>query len=264
MYILGLDAGSVFTKSALIEDGNMVLNDAVYSGGDFQRAASAVIEAALGKGRISRREDLQIVSTGCGSELVPGAKTLLSDISCQARGVNYFFPSVRTIIEIGSRSSKVIKVDGHGRMVNFAVSERCAAGSGKFLQLISRITGIDIEKMGEISLRSKGGAKFTTGCAVFAETEVISRIAEGIPVEDILAGIHDVMAGKILNLVQGIKIEGDLAVTGGGAKDTGLLKALEDKLGMRVCVPGEPLVTAALGAALIGREGLPGKNHAGV
>jgi len=215
-----------------------------------------MIDAVLERVDLDGRDSLRVFSTGCGAEMVPSSKAHLNDISCQARGVNYLFPSIRTIIEISGRSTKVIKVDGQGRVVNFATSERCAASSGKFLQLISRITGIDIDRMGEVSLRSKKGVKFTTGCAVFAETEVISRIAEGITVEDILAGVYEIMANKAFNLLRGIEPEGDIAVTGGGAKDSGLVRAIERRLEREVYVPKEPFITAALGAALIGEERL--------
>ena len=254
MYILGLDVGSVFTKSVLIKDRKVLSYEIYHSRGDFQNTASAVMDTMLKKSDIDGQRLFQVFSTGCGAEMVPNSREQLSDISCQARGVNFLFPSIRTIIEISSRSTKVIKVDGQGRVVNFGVSERCAASSGKFLQLISRITGIDIGRMGEVSLKSKKGVKFTTGCAVFAETEVISRIAEGISVEDILAGIHEIMANKTLNLLRGIGMEGDFAITGGGAKDLGLIKAIEERLETEVYIPEEPFITAALGAALIGEE----------
>ena len=152
----------------------------------------------------------------------------------------------------------MVKVDGQGGVVNFAVSERCAATSGKFLQLISRITEIDIGEMGKASLKAKKRVKFTTGCAVFAKTEVISRIAEGISVDDILAGIHEIMANKIFNLLQGIAPEGGFAVTGGGAKDVGLIRAIEEKLDTKINIPQDPFITAALGAALIGKERVTG------
>ena len=259
MYILGLDVGSVFTKSVLAEGRNIISYHTGYSSGDFQNAATTIMDATIKKANVSKIVPFDIYSTGCGAELVSNIKELLNDISCQARGVNFFFPSTRTIIEIGARSTKVVKVDGQGGVVNFAVSERCAATSGKFLQLISRITEIDIGKMGEVSLKSKKRVKFTTGCAVFAETEVISRIAEGISVEDILAGIHDIIANKIFNLLQGIAPEGGFAVTGGGAKDVGLIRAIEEKLDTKINIPQDPFITAALGAALIGKERVTGR-----
>ena len=259
MYILGLDVGSVFTKSVLAEGRSIISYHTGNSSGDFQNAALTIIDNTLKKANVSQIAPLDIYSTGYGAELVSNTQELLNDISCQARGVNFFFPSTRTIIEIGARSTKVVKVDGQGRVVNFAVSERCAATSGKFLQLISRITEIDIEEMGEVSLKSKKCVKFTTGCAVFAETEIISRIAEGISVEDILSGIHEIMANKIFNLLQGIAPEGEFAVTGGGAKDVGLIRAIEEKLDTNMNIPQDPFITAALGAALIGNERVAGR-----
>ena len=133
MYIMGLDIGSVFTKSVLLKDRKVISFDASHSRGDFQDTASAVMAATFKKANVSEKDVCKVFSTGCGGEMVPDSKEQLNDISCQARGVNFLFPSIRTIIEIGARSTKIVKVNGQGSVVNFAVSERCAATSGKFL-----------------------------------------------------------------------------------------------------------------------------------
>jgi predicted CoA-substrate-specific enzyme activase len=180
----------------------------------------------------------------------------MSDVSCHGKGVHYFFPEVRTIIELGGQSSKVIRVDERGKAIDFVISEKCAAGSGRFLQLMSKVLRIGFEDIGPLSMESKKAVEFSTGCAVFAESEAISRISEGACKEDILAGVHQAIAMKIINLLERIGSEGEIAITGGGAKDVGLIMTLEEKIGTKLLIPQDPLLTAALGAAIIAQERL--------
>src|SRR5208283_4140465 len=154
----------------------------------------------------------------------------------------------RTVIDIGAQFSKAIRVDGAGRITNFVLNEKCAGGSGRFLQVIARILHMTLEEISEVSLMSKSPVEFTTGCAVFAESEAVSRIAEGALPADILAGVHKAIASKIANLVTRVGLVPECAVTGGGAKDRGLVRTLEAELGSEIVVPEEPQITAALGA----------------
>lgn len=253
-YVLGLDIGSVFTKAVIMNNGTIASHVIIPSGGSYRNVAQKALEEATGKAGISAKQMALIVATGYGASVIPFPVQPASDLSCQGRGTNYLFPSVRTIIEVGGQASKVVRVNKEGRVTDFAVSERCAAGSGRFLQVIARVLGIKIDDIGDLSLRSRNKVKFSTSCAVFAETETISRVAEGTPKEDILAGLHEAMANKILNLLQRIKIEKDCVLTGGGARDKGLIKAVEEKVGGEILVPEEPFITGALGAALIAAE----------
>ncbi len=168
-------------------------------------------------------------------------------------GVRHSFPSARTVIDIGNQFSKAIKLDEGGKIANFVLNEKCAGGSGKFLQVIARILRMGVEEIGEMSLRSTKPVDFTTGCAVFAESEAVSRIAEGASPADILAGVHKAMASKIVNLVVRVGLFETCVVTGGGALDIGLVRTIEAELGTKVFVPGTPQISAALGAALLGR-----------
>jgi predicted CoA-substrate-specific enzyme activase len=156
------------------------------------------------------------------------------------------------VVDIGNQFSKAIKLDEAGRVANFVLNEKCAGGSGKFLQLIARILRVRVEEIGALSLRSTKPVDFTTGCAVFAESEAVSRIAEGALPEDILAGVHKAMASKIANLVVRIGLVEACVVTGGGALDIGLVRTVETELGTKVLVPAKPQISAALGAALLG------------
>jgi predicted CoA-substrate-specific enzyme activase len=179
---------------------------------------------------------------------------VVNDISCDARGIFYLFPSARSVIDIGGQFTKVFKVDNRGRATAFLLSEKCAAGSGRFLQVIAKVLQVDLEDIGELSLSSQRKVDFNTGCAVFAESEAISRIAEGASKEDILAGLHRTLAAKIQTMVERVGIEPDCALVGGGAKDVGLVKSIEEGLGCSLLVPEEPQIVAALGAALLAEE----------
>jgi len=216
--------------------------------------AEEVVSQALAKADISTESIAYVVATGYGAANVSLANQSVSDITCQARGISYLLPSVRTVVDIGGQFSRVFRVDSEGRAVNFVLSEKCAAGSGRLLQVIARVLQVDIEEMGELSLKSKKKIDFTTGCAVFSESEAVSRIAEGATKEDVTAGIHRALAAKIQSLVERLGFEPDCALVGGGAKNIGLVKSIDERLGVSVLVPQEPQIVAALGAALIARE----------
>jgi len=224
------------------------------SKGSYQAVAEEVVSQALDKADISAEGIAYVVATGYGAASVLLANQSTSDISCQARGISYLFPSVRTVVDIGGQFSRVFRVDSEGRAVTFVLSEKCAAGSGRLLQVIARVLQVDIGEMGELSLKSKKKIDFTTGCAVFSESETVSRIAEGATKEDIAAGIHRALASKIQSLVERLGFEPDCALVGGGAKNIGLVKSIEERLGVSVLVPQEPQIVAALGAALIAKE----------
>ena len=253
--VAGIDIGSVFSKALLMEGGKVLSFHSIPSGGNYRIAAEEALAQALDKAEVSPQDIACIATTGYGAALFP-SNLRLTDISCEGKGIHYLFPSARTVIDIGGQFTKVTGIDEEGNPVGFATSERCAAGSGRFLQLIARVLQIDFKDIGPLSLQAKGEVKFTTNCAVFVESEVISRIAEGATKEDILAGVHEALAAKILSLVDRVGLKRDCVITGGGAKDIGLVKSLEEKLGFDLLVPEEPQITAALGAALIAWEKL--------
>jgi predicted CoA-substrate-specific enzyme activase len=221
------------------------------SGGNYKLAADEVAGEALSRARLSLKDIAYTVATGYGGASVAFSKEVVTDISCDGRGVSYLFPSARTVIDIGGQFTKVFKLDDRGKPTAFLLSEKCAAGSGRFLQIIAKVLQINLEDIGELSLSSKRKVDFNTGCAVFAESEAISRIAEGVSKEDILAGLHRTLAAKIQTMVERVRIEPDCAVVGGGAKDIGLVKSIEERLGCQLLIPEEPQIVAALGAALL-------------
>ena len=254
IHVLGVDIGSVFLKAVVCADQTIRAYAINLSKGNYKETAEKTIKDALEKANLSFEAISYTVATGYGASRVSSFNETVTDISCQGKGINHLFPSVRTVIDIGGQFSKVIKLDDEGRVTNFILNEKCAGGSGRFLQIIARLLHISVEEIGPLSLKSQKAVDFNTGCAVFAESEAISRIAEGALKEDILAGVHKAMASKIVNLVDRVELVGDCALTGGGAKDIGLVKTLEVTLGMSLLVPEEPKISAAFGAALIAQE----------
>jgi predicted CoA-substrate-specific enzyme activase len=253
-YAIGIDIGSAFSKAVIISGGEIVSHHVMPSGGNYKLTAGAVLKKALEKAKISLKDADYTVATGYGAANVTSANELVSDLSCQGRGVNYLFHGARTVIDIGGQFTRVFRVNDRGKVTSFLQSEKCAAGSGRFLQVIARVLQIDLKDIGELSLKSKNRVDFNTGCAVFAESEAISRVAEGTLKEDILAGLHRTLAAKIRSMVERVGLEPDCAVVGGGAKDIGLVKSIEESLGQKLLLPEEPQIVAALGAALLAEE----------
>jgi len=247
---VGIDLGSGFIKAVLLEDKTLEASVIIPMAGGFQNLAEEALQSLLSKaGR--RPEELDgIAVTGYGEHSLTMAQRRISPLSANARGINFFFPNVRTVIDIGTQQSSVIRLDDQGNMLDHVMSERCAAGSGWLLKVIARVLQLELEELGPLSLRSKKDINITTDCAVFAETEVISRISEGTPREDILHGIHRAMASKIANLAIKLGLDREVALIGGGAKDIGLVKCLKDTLQTELLIPPEPQLVTALGAVL--------------
>lgn len=260
-YYAGVDMGSVSIKAVVINDCRIVASYLVGSGGNYRDVVQNVLDNVLSRIGITYDQMAGIVVTGLGAESFPFTVRQASDISCQAIGCHRLFPSARTVIDIGGQFTKVTKISSQGRVIDFLMSEKCAAGSGRFLQVIARILHIGFDDIGPLSLQSQNPVEFSTNCAVFAESETVSRIAEGALPGDILAGVHRSMASKVSMLVQRLKWEPDVVLTGGTAADVGLIAAINAALGVKVLVPREPRLTAAFGAACQA-EGILGKPDA--
>jgi len=246
----GIDVGSVTTKMVVVKNGKISFFHKIPSGSNFNIASGNVLAEILKIGNLSLSEFARISATGCGSSRVNFAGEQISDLRCCAKGTHQLFPDVRTVIEVGGQATKVIRVNEKGKIINFVVSERCAAGSGRFLQVIARVLQIDLSEVGELSLKSDSPIGFTTSCAVFGESEAVSRVAEGTPKEDILAGVHQALATKISTLADRVELEEPCAMVGGGALDIGLIKRTEMVLGIRLYRPEHPQIVSAFGAAL--------------
>jgi predicted CoA-substrate-specific enzyme activase len=251
LFVLGIDIGSASSKGIALGDQGPLASFECPSGGDFKLTADRIKKKLLSQAGIPADDISRIVATGYGSKLVTFADEVKPDILCHGKGVSSLLPSVRTVIDVGDLYTKVLHIDGNGSMHNFLLSGKCAGGSGRILQVIAKVLQIKVEEIGELSLKSKKRVDFNTGCAVFAESEAISRLSQEVTKEDLLAGLHRALAAQINSLAERIGVEQDVAMVGGGARDGGLVQALKEVRGHDILVPPNPHMTAALGAALI-------------
>ena len=254
--VLGIDIGSAASKGIVLNDQGPLGSFDCHSGGDFKLTAERIKKELLSRSGISESDLSRTVATGYGSKLVTFADEVKPDIVCHGKGVSSLLPSVRTVIDVGDLYTKVLHIDGNGSMHNFLLSGKCAGGSGRILQVIAKVLRVKVEEIGELSLKSKKRVEFNTGCAVFAESEAISRLSQEVTKEDLLAGLHRALAAQINSLAERIGVEQDVAMVGGGARDDGLVQALKEIRGHDILVPPRPHMTAALGAALIAMESL--------
>jgi predicted CoA-substrate-specific enzyme activase len=241
------------TKAVILNKG-IIASIIGPTGPEQRRLANKVMEEALKKADIPLQAIAYIVSTGYGRINVPFADKQLTEITCHAKGIISLFPNAKTIIDIGGQDIKAIKIDATGKATDFVMNDKCAAGSGRFIEVIADTLGLPLDKVGDLSLQSKSPAKISNICTIWAQQEVAASLAQGIPVSDLLAGVHHSLADRISRMINRLRVEEEVIVTGGGAKNKGLLKALSEQLGHEVLVPDEPLITGALGAALMGKE----------
>jgi predicted CoA-substrate-specific enzyme activase len=250
---MGIDIGSGTSKGVIAKDKKLEVYHILASGVNYRMASLKLREELLAKAGLGAEDIVRTVTTGHGADIIPFSNRHVADIQCCARGINSIFPSVRTVIDVQGQSSQVIRVDERGQVTGFTVSEACASGSGCFIEVIANVLQVKLEDIGPLSLYAKNPVTFTTGCAVFGESEAISRVAEGVPKEDILAGVHQALADKIFTLIDRIGLKEPCAISGGGGLNGGLIKRIEE-LGVQLLIPPQPQIVNALGAALIAGE----------
>jgi len=221
------------------------------SGINYRETAAQIRNELLARIAPSARGLTETVATGLGANNVSFAHEKASDIICTARGMNRIFRQARTVIDVGGQSTRAIRIDPEGRITNFTISEKCAAGSGRFVEVIANVLRIDLKEFGPLSLVSQNPITFSTACAVFGESEAITRVAEAIPKEDIAAGVNKALASKIFSLVRKVKLEEPCAICGAGVHNMGLIKVVEKELNCQLLIPPQPQIVAALGAAMI-------------
>ena len=253
MLFAGIDIGSATTKVVIRGEDGIIASTARPTDAEHRRLAHEIMLDTLGGAGLNFEQIDFLVATGYGRINVPFADTQISEITCLMRGVSWLFPGVRTVIDIGGQDSKGIKVMD-GKVRDFIMNDKCAAGTGRFLEIIADTLGLKLEDIGDISLRSRQPAGISKTCAIFAEQEVLLRLSEGVPMEDILAGLHKALADRIYAMVSKIRIEKDVVITGGGAKNSGLVKWLEERIGFPAMKPTDPFITGALGASIIAQE----------
>ena len=254
MYFAGVDIGSTMTKVVLMDKaGNLLSFIKGPTGTEHRQLANEVMRQALEQARLQIDDISYIVATGYGRLNVPFADRQITELSCHARGVSSLFPDARTAIDIGGQDAKCMKIQD-GRLVSFVMNDKCAAGTGRFLEVTAATLAIKLEDMGEISLKATENIQISNLCTIFAQQEVVALLSRGEKLENILAGLHDALASRVAALARRLGIERDLVLTGGVAKNIGMVKAMKESLGCEVLVPEEPLLTGALGAAILAKE----------
>lgn len=254
MYFAGVDIGSTMTKVMLIDKSDNLLSAIKGpTGPEHRQLANEVMRQALEQASLQIDDISYIVATGYGRLNVPFADRQITELSCHARGVSSLFPNARTAIDIGGQDAKCLKID-NGKLINFVMNDKCAAGTGRFLELTAAALGIELQDMGDISLKADKKIQISNLCTIFAQQEVVALLSHGEKLENILAGLHAALASRVAALARRLGIEPDLVLTGGVAKNTGMVKAMKESLDCELFVPEEPLLTGALGAAILAKE----------
>jgi predicted CoA-substrate-specific enzyme activase len=211
-WFMGIDIGSAYSKGVIIEDLELVASHIIISGANYRTSAEVIRTELIRQANLTEGDMVNTVATGSGADNVYFASHKASDIVCAARGINNVFPQARAVIDVASQSTKVIRLNKEGMVTNFTVSEKCAAGGGRFIEVIANVLRIALSDFGSLAARSRNPITFGTSCAVFGESEAITRVSEGIPKEDIAAGVNKALASKISSLVKKLKLEEPCAI----------------------------------------------------
>jgi len=251
MQTAGIDVGSVTAKAVILTGRKIIATKVIFTGYNAEAAGHRVYEEVLKDAGIDKSKVAKIVSTGYGRNSVKFADKAYTEIMCHAAGAHFLNPHIRSIIDIGGQDSKGILLDDHGKVKNFVMNDKCAAGTGRFLEVMARAMEVNLDEFGEMSIKSKKPSKISSLCTVFAESEVISLIAKGEQRQDIIAGIHESIASRISSMIGRVGIKEPVMITGGVAHNVGVVHALEKKLGMKIEVSSYAQVNGAIGAAIL-------------
>ena len=251
MITVGIDVGSITTKGAIM-DGDRLLGFSIRNTGYYSgQAGKALYDELLAENRVPLSDVHSVVATGYGRKNVKFADRSITEITCHGSGAHFLNPEVRTIIDIGGQDSKVISLDRTGRVSDFVMNDKCAAGTGRFIEVMAGALEVLLDEFGRLSKAADQPSKISSLCTVFAESEVISLIAKGESRENIIAGIHEAIARRVAAMANRVSVQSPLMMTGGVAKNTGVVDALSNKLGQSILVLPEAQVTGAIGAAII-------------
>lgn len=254
MPVAGVDIGSMTAKAVILEEEDILGRSLVLTGHNSRLAGRKALDEALEQAGLEEdRLDLMI-ATGYGRLAADFAGEKVTEITCHARGAHFARPKARTVIDLGGQDSKAIAIDEHGKVRDFVMNDKCSAGTGRFLEVMASALDIELDDLGRISLESQSPASISSTCTVFAESEVVSRVAEGVSKVDIVAGIHQAIASRIYAMTVRIPVEERIIMTGGVARNRGVVSALEKRFKTEIIVPEMPQHMGALGAALIAAE----------
>ncbi|HXP47014.1 MAG TPA: acyl-CoA dehydratase activase [Terriglobales bacterium] len=258
-FAAGVDVGSTQTKAVIMEDTGgggprLVARALVDTGANVQKAAEHGFLAACREAAIPAQEVGFVVGTGYGRYKITFGNAQMTEITCHARGASFLCPGTRTVIDMGGQDSKAISIGAKGEVLDFVMNDKCAAGTGRFLANAADVMGISLDEVGSLSLQGKHPVKITTVCTVFVESDILSYLAQGKKAEDILNGVHLAIARRTVSLARRVPIEPQISLTGGVARNLGMVRALEQVLGATLQVNAEAHFTGAIGAALFALE----------
>ena len=251
MIQVGIDVGAKFIKVVVLKDGKVIVRDQVASGFEGKENVKSLYDQVLQKAGISPDEVNSVTSTGSGRKVVDFANKSITDVTAAAKGATSLYPEVHTVIDVGAEEGRSIRCNLDGKIVDFAINEKCAAGAGAFTEAMARALEIPLEKFGDLSLKSTKEIPMNAQCAVFAESEVVSLLHAKTPKEDIAKAINDAVASRITSMVRKVGFEKEIALIGGVAYNIGFIKSLETDLKEKIIIPDGPEYVCAYGAALI-------------
>ena len=254
MYTMGIDVGSASSKAVILRDGREVVAALAVQAGTGSSGPGRVLEAIAAESGLTTKDMSFILATGYGRTALPMADKQMSEITCHAKGVFFEEPTARTIIDIGGQDVKAIALTDQGTIRQFYMNDKCAAGTGRFLEVMSRVLEVGLDKMAGYHFRSQHPASVSSTCTVFAESEVISLLSQGVAKEDIIAGVHFSVAAKACALAQRVGVRESVVLTGGVGQNSGVADAIQKELGQQILVARDPQLTGALGAALLAYE----------
>jgi predicted CoA-substrate-specific enzyme activase len=254
MIVAGCDVGSLTAKAVIMTDGKITSSEVIRVKRNPEESAVEVMEAAIAGNGISMDDIECCVGTGYGRKHIPFIDSEESEIACHGRGAVWRVPTVRTVIDIGGQDAKAIKVDKDGNVTRYTYNDKCASGTGRFLEIIADAMDIELDSMGEISEKSTERLTLSNQCVVFAETEIISLINEGKEIADIINALHHAVANRAVSLAKGLVLEDQVVMTGGVARNSGMFSALGESLGTELISIEDPQINGAVGAALFARE----------
>lgn len=251
----GIDIGASTSKAVILEDSQILSYSIIPTGAESIGSAQRAMDEALkGTNGLSLEDIGWIIATGYGRVIVPFANETVTELSCHARGANWLFPSVRTVLDMGGQDCKAVRCGEGGKLLNFVMNDKCAAGTGRFLEVMASVMELPLERLGELSLEATEEVKINNTCTVFAKSEVASLLREGRDKRDILAGLHTAITTRVYTLLRRVGIEKDFVITGGIAKNIGVVQRVEERVGLHALLPEEPQIVGALGAALFARD----------
>jgi len=254
MPVAGIDIGSLTAKAVILQDSTMLSSSLILTGHNSRLAGRQALDEALQSAGLDEAGLDLMVATGYGRLAADFTGEKVTEITCHARGAYFVRPDARTVIDLGGQDSKAIALSDKGKVQDFVMNDKCSAGTGRFLEVMAHALQIELDDLGRISLQSDSPASISSVCTVFAESEVVSRVAEGVSKVDIVAGIHQAIASRIYAMAVRILVRERIVMTGGVARNQGVVRALEKRFKTEIVVPEMPQHMGALGAALIAAD----------